>query len=525
MTPEPASARRFRALGLAAILAIAGLLRFTALDFGAGVPAARPDENIAVGVLALMPTAALPPTSFLYGGGYFYPLYAFVRLWACLAWPGSIAMQIARDPFAVQLAARAWSAVLSVATVALVYLAGRALVDGRVGLVAAALLASGTLAIREGHFAKPDTAAAFAAALLLYAIARPWASRRSRALGIGAAAGLVVSVKACVGFLPAALVALAIAPPVVPPGGSRMRPGLTSLLVGMAALAAVVLPLAIFCVLQPEKLWTIVQALREQVRAAHWTGAETLPSPLRYHLGVSLRHGCGMGFALLVPFAIARALWRGGTPGIVAIAVLGYAATVLAGEIALARYLLPIVPGLAVLVAALVVDLAERVAARTGRPALVTLALTLLLVAGPLWSSATLVRLLGRADTRALAAEWIASHVPEDAALASFGAPSIWTDYGAPSAGARRVFPRLPAAQWRARDVRYVISYSYPMPYANQPLAPGTPGLERVALFDPFDGPLDDPILEPMDAFFLPLAHFAGITRPGPRIEIYEVRP
>jgi hypothetical protein len=229
--------------------------------------------------------------------------------------------------------------------------------------------------------------------------------------------------------------------------------------------------------------------------------------------------------ALLAPLAVGRALWIGGTARLIAVAVLGYAATAVAGRIALARYLLPVIPGLAVLVAALLVALADRIAVHTRRPALVTIVLTLLLVVGPLSTSATLVRLLRRPDTRTLAGEWIAAHVPPDTAIATFGAPSIGTDFGAPPMGTRAVFPRLASAQWRGRGVTHVVSFSYPLPYADQPLPAGTPGLERLAVFDPFDGPLDDPVLEPIDAFFLPLARFTGIARPGPRIEIYAVRP
>ena len=523
MTLLSTLARHGHGLVLAAILVVGVLLRFTALDFGAGVPGVRPDEGIALSVLALMPTVSLPPTSFIYGGGYFYPLYAFVRLWSLFAWPDGIAAQITHDPFAVRWAVRAWSAVLSAASIGVVYLAGRALANARTGLVAAALLATGTLAVREAHFAKPDAAAAFAAALLLYAIARHWDSVRRRALGIGAAAGLVLSVKACVGLLPAALVALAAPPGVT--AEARRRAMAASLVVGAAALATVALVLNVFCLLRPTETWNVLQLVSDHVRIAHWVGVDRLPSPLRYHWDVSLRYGCGLGVTLLAPLAIARALWIGGSARIIAIAVLGYTAMAVSGKIALARYLLPIVPGLALLVAALVVAVGDRLAAHTGRPALVATCLTLPLVVGPLWNSTTLVRLLGRTDTRALAADWIAANVPEDAALASFGAPAIGTDFGRPPTGARPFFPGLPPPQWRGHGVRYVISFFYPIPYADQEMPATTPDLERIALFDPFDGPLDDPILEPVDAFFLPLAHFSGIVRPGPRIAVYAVRP
>jgi hypothetical protein len=49
------------------------------------------------------------------------------------------------------------------------------------------------------------------------------------------------------------------------------------------------------------------------------------------------------------------------------------------------------------------------------------------------------------------------------------------------------------------------------------------PTAQSLAVFDPFDGPLDRPVFEPLLPFYLPLAHFAGIARPGPRIEVFAL--
>ncbi len=518
MTDDPAARFGRRVVVLAAIVVAAALLRVVGLRFGEGVPAARPDESIAMGVLSVMPSVTLPTNLFLYGGGYFYPLYGFVRLATALGGAGGLADAIARDPFTVLLAARAWSAILATLTVALVYAIGRHVAGVRAGIVAATLLATCALAAREAHFAKPDTAATFAAALLLFTIARPWTSVGQRALAVGAAAGLTASTKGCFGFLPAALLALWLVP-----GNSAGRT--RSVVTGVGALAVVFVILNAFCVLQPVAFAKSLVAMRGLVDARRWTGGDATGGPLRYHAVVSLRYGCGVAFALLTLPALAFGLWRGGGLRLVSTAVLGHWATLLTGDVAVARYLLPSLPALAVLVAATIVAATERAT----RPGLARLAATVgvsaAIVAEPLANAVTIDALLRRPDTRALAAAWIEANVPSGAALASFGARSIWTDYGRPPTGTRPAFTRLPPAQWSARGVRWVVASSYPMPYADQPLPPDTPGVQRVALFDPFDGPLDDPILEPMDAFFLPLAHFAGITRPGPRIEIYTVRP
>jgi hypothetical protein len=44
-------------------------------------------------------------------------------------------------------------------------------------------------------------------------------------------------------------------------------------------------------------------------------------------------------------------------------------------------------------------------------------------------------------------------------------------------------------------------------------------------VFDPFEGPGVAPVIEPVDAFYLPLGRLSGVLRPGPRIEILAVEP
>src|SRR5262245_20391862 len=136
--------RRGALIALVSVTALGAGLRVTGLRFGEGFLAARPDENIAVGVAGIMPTVDLPPTLFFFGGGYLYPLWAFLRVWA---WPDSIAAQTHSDPFSLYVAARSWSALLSTLTIVLTYAAGASLAGRRTGLVAAALLATSTLAI------------------------------------------------------------------------------------------------------------------------------------------------------------------------------------------------------------------------------------------------------------------------------------------------------------------------------------------------------------------------------------------
>lgn len=201
---------------LSTILVLAAALRFSALDFGgSGVPA-RPDEDAVAYTFAGMDRGQLTPALVLYGGGYFYPLRGFLRAWSAVAGSEANVEEGGEAEFARLVIARAWSASLSVAAVALAYLLGAQIGDRRAGLVAAAIFAFSALAVREAHFAKPDSAAAFAAAVFLLVATRRFARADIGAVAVGAALAFAVSVKASIDLVPPALYALAR-----PPGTAR----------------------------------------------------------------------------------------------------------------------------------------------------------------------------------------------------------------------------------------------------------------------------------------------------------------
>jgi hypothetical protein len=77
---------------------------------------------------------------------------------------------------------------------------------------------------------------------------------------------------------------------------------------------------------------------------------------------------------------------------------------------------------------------------------------------------------------------------------------------------------------WRANGITHVVQHSYPLAYSSDPLPP-VDGLELVAVFDPFDGSPCAPVWEPVDAFYLPLAGFDCVVRPGPEVRIFRYHP
>jgi len=184
------------------------------------------------------------------------------------------------------------------------------------------------------------------------------------------------------------------------------------------------------------------------------------------------------------------------------------------------RNLTPILPGIAVLIGALVIRLADRVRSPYRRPALAIAVAWL--VASPAYDGLRMARVMREMDTRGLAASWIAANVPAEAAIVGFGGP-LGTSWGLPDVGSRKMIRGLAPTHWS--DVaEFAVWYHYPLPWASEEIPPEAGLGAPIAVFDPF-APGADPVVEPLDAFYLPLARFAGVERPGPRIEIYPLKP
>jgi hypothetical protein len=79
----------------------------------------------------------------------------------------------------------------------------------------------------------------------------------------------------------------------------------------------------------------------------------------------------------------------------------------------------------------------------------------------------------------------------------------------------------------RARGVGYVIVQESPLrTYAR--VDDGMRAIleahaRPVAVFDPFVSGTAQPVYDPIDAFFVPVAGFAGVERPGPKITIHRL--
>jgi hypothetical protein len=507
---------------LLAALVISGFaaaLRGSGLDFGRGVQAV-PDEGSVLFGLSSLDKGMVHPLLVLYGGGYFLPLYAFVKLWGWLAsWTGPLADTLASDPFPLKMAVRTWSALLSTATVWITFVVGRRLGGGSAGLLASALLAAFPLAVREAHFAKADSAAMFAAALLMWVMTRSGKNRTGAVCAISAAGALALCTKANFGVLPALVYALMLEVRSSTRGVDRRLA-----LYAIGVFAGVVLLLNSISILSPALVWAYVQSTARVLSSTDWLpGGDAVPGPLVYHATISLRYGLGAAVAGLAAPALVFGLWRPGPTRSVALLVIGQWLALLTSPMVLARFFLLCAPGLAVLIALLVTRCIDRVTRdRFWRTCLPLLAGALLLVE-PLCNAVTLAKLLRRTDTRVLAGEWIAEKVPAGARIVSWGARKKMTDYGRPPMEGRKIYALAARGNWEALRITHVVHHSHPLPYSDVPLPSLPRTAQSLAVFDPFDGPLNRPVFEPLLPFYIPLARFGGIARPGPRIEIFAV--
>jgi 4-amino-4-deoxy-L-arabinose transferase-like glycosyltransferase len=490
-------------------------LRFPGLDFGRGIDA-RPDEPGVLLALEHLGFGPPMPSLVLYGGGFFLPLAAFVGGTRAVQGSQWTDQDEAAARFDTLVMVRRWSAVLSAVTVLLTYATAFRLGGLPAGIMAGLLVAVSPLAVRESHSGKADSAAAFAVALLAWGGTHAWRRAGAAAASLGAAAALAVATKAQVAMLPATLWAIWSA---MPRSAVFGRAGLVALgtFVGVSG------ALHWYVLLHPIVTVAMLPPLLASVReTAHLAGGDVVRSPLWYHASLSLPYGYGPAMAILV---LPGLLWGLARPPMRVVGIIGLCCLLppLLSRLVLARFVLPALVPSAVLVGCLTA-LLVRGPRRGHLPWLVTwVACAVLLIAPPLVQSGSLLQRLGREDTRLQAAAWLARNLPAGSRVVVWGAPPGAADFGGPPLPASaRVWPGLSPRHWDSAGIEWIVWHSYPIPWSSEQLPLEAGAFESVAVFSPFDstGQPSRPVLEPLDAFYLPLARLRGVERPGPRIEV-----
>ena len=583
--PSRAHVRTERAV-LLLVLAGAAALRIQSLDFGLPHTLARPDETEIVTRALLFLTGDLHPRFFHYGTLYFYLVGAVYAAWAGLLALGGQPLsrtiaEAAVDPAPFLLMARAVSVLAGVITVWALYRLGRALGGARTGLAAAVFLAVAPLHVRDAHFGTTDVTLTLF--LVLTAIFSLQALREGRVRDYalaGLCSGLAVSTKYVGLVMPGVITVTWLLARESPPWKHPVR--------------------------------TVIDGLRDR-RAWAFTGAMVaafvVTSPyavldfalFREHFGFQLGHlaeghGYDMGIGGLyhprytVPLGTGWPVWLAALGGaglalrrrpreaavLLSFPLLFYASTFTSHTLFL-RYMLPVIPFVCLFAAFAAVGLADRVAP-SSRQGLVLVVAVAALAAEPLWRDVSINGILGRKDTRVLAAEWLVAeagsgthtvyqtgilwHHPElpppEVHYAHLELPRPSTEYAeaaerlatpasTPGGRKRRAYRRVQAEARRDAAValgvgfvavdsatvrggvrpEYVVllesdlvQYTRVHAWVQPLLAAEYEAVHRVRGASPGSGGWYDQ----HDAFFVPFARLGGVERPGPDVTVFRRR-
>jgi 4-amino-4-deoxy-L-arabinose transferase-like glycosyltransferase len=395
---------------LAAILALAAALRLVGIGYG--LPFGNlldPDEqNIVPRAWEIVHGGGLDPHWFDYPSLLLYVLAPFQ------AWqdePSYLTARLVIAAFGVGGAAAAWWL-------------GRAAYGRTAGLVAAVVVSVETIGVAYSHTAVTDVPMT---ALITVALALAVTGRLEWA---GVAAGLAASAKYPAVFL--------LVPLLVAGWGLWRRLAIS---IGLAILAF--LATSPFVVVHPRQAWSDASRVQRLARDG-WLGFEHDSWALFSFTG-KLWSGLGPVLVIAVVGLVLALRRHTRTDLILAAFVLVYLADLLTIRAHFDRYVLPLVPPLAVL------------AGRLRALAPVTLGLAIV----PLvWAIADDVRLT-RTDTRAVAHGWIVRNVPRDAPVAAESSTPELDGYrivGLALPGPGRPFdPDRDVGRLRAEGVRYVL--------------------------------------------------------------------
>jgi hypothetical protein len=252
------------------------------------------------------------------------------------------------------------------------------------------------------------------------------------------------------------------------------------------------------------------------------------PHGLAWLFGFALRYGAGlpvtaaalMGLAWMVNEARRDPGARHRIVILIAFAVAILTPFVLS-RLVYVRYALPVLPVVAVLAAAAVDAVARALSPR--RAAAVAWGAVIVLSLDPLARAVRTNRLLSGPDTRSLAREWIAAHVPAGAVIGAH------TYYAYPKPELPPGYSWVDWADARSESVSWALVEEHPLSFFSPPPPPAAQARldaagAPAAVFDPFvPGGEGRAVFDPGDAFYVPLAGQEAVVLSGPRLEIYRM--
>lgn len=543
-----ARARRKALLGAFPILMItlvALALRLWNLNWG--LPAQfHPDEYQYTGRAFLMVVSGDPnphyfknPNLMIYiVHGLYLLLWERVQDFHALASVLGMSIEDPRGDYLRILAARSASALAGTLTIPAVYLAARELMGRKAALMGALFLAVAFLHVRDSHYATNDILSVFFLSLSFLFSTRVYTrGRPADYMLAGIFGGLGTSAKYNVGFFGVALIiAHLLRLANNRSAWASIRPNLPLLLGGAAALVS-------FFAGTPYALLDFRSFLADflaqyDLGSNPWSGQHAVPAPLLY--GTNLVQGFGLIPLFLAAIGIFLA-WKRERLELALLLVTPalYLLFMFPQQLFFARFAISLLPYLSIL-AGYAASRLLSLGPKSSRQGMAFL-LLVVAVAQPLAMSAQADLLLGKQDTRALAAEWIEHNTPPDTSVAVEHFAHLdgdklhwdrWNSYQGRNAFVFWPDDAQERNQGLSGDYQYVVvsSFAYGPWQLNSP-GPSAPpvqyeALEKrgqlVARFGPARENQDVPYSQ--DDMYTPFWQLFNRERPGPTVAIYSMR-
>jgi len=530
---------------LLAVLAVALGLRLLGLRYG--LPAVyNPDEVAIMSRTLAFAKGDLNPHNFLYPTLYFYALFAWEGLTAVLAVAtravdsfAAFQREFFLDPTRVFVAGRLLTALLGTATVAATFALARRIAGPAAGLTAAIAVAVSPLHVRDSHYVKHDVPATLLIVLAYLAYERLWGEagvdlrpaggdlrpeggdlrpegRSYLAIVIAAVVtGLAFSTHYYTIFLAIPLAWSAAR-------GARSLGGAVKRIALAAAVSGLVFFLGSpFIIAEPGVALRDIGANR-QIVVDRAVGSLGYAATLARYATMLARDTIGWPFVAFAAFGL---LWLARRQPRRAAWLLAFPVPFflfIAGTYPASRYLIPLVPFLAVLAGVAIAAIARR----DPRAAWV---MTALLAVVPLQTSVNTDLFIRHTDTRTLAANYITAHVPS-------GESVLLQPYSVvlePTAGALREAVARSGRPMPTKTELQATRDPYPTP-AYRLIYIGE-GMDADKLYLPLQALQDDPIgrLRAEHVAFLVLKRYndeapamlpltAGLAREGRRLAVFS---
>jgi 4-amino-4-deoxy-L-arabinose transferase-like glycosyltransferase len=527
------------------ILLLAFIVRWIGLGFGLPDDF-RPDErNIVEAAIKFGATGDFNPHVFVYPSLYYYVLfivdlvyYVILFLFYQTGWQQFWYTPLS-EPTAIVTLARLTTVFFGVGTVYLLYRLGKDAYNKQVGLLAAVFLSLTYLHVRDSHFGTTDVPTTFFFTLALWFAIRLFQKPELKNyLWFGLSAGLAIGTKYNTGMILVALLTsyyLFIRKINISAKESRKKYSYYLAIAIFASGFAFIIstPFALF---DFPTFKSDFMANVHNLRYGH-RGID-LGLGWWYHLKFTLYHGLGLPYLFAAGIGLAYALWkRTEMDYIIVLQTICYYVWISSGKTVFVRYLIPLMPLVAILTARWASEVFDTFSVRKPHMKYIGLGvISVIILSVSIYNLCYFDYLLLQKDTRTLAKEWIETIFPPRTKIAMDGwqgKPQLKeTEYQLVYIGMLNnekawLKPKFIEELKYSNNVDILVVDYHPLPYSTPPkymteYIPGKLLADIPPVANPATG-FGEAVFDMQDAFYIPYGNFAGYSRGGPWIKIYAL--